>query len=61
MLIEEVWALTGTVEVEVGGPRVTCDCLALRFVNNLTVDNFERLEVFVSVGICAGALELLYL
>ena len=53
-----MWALTGTVEVEVGGPRVTCDCLALRFVNNLTVDNFERLEVFVSVGISAGALEL---
>ena len=53
-----MWALTGTVEVEVGGPRVTCDCLALRFVNNLTVDNFERLEVFVSVRVCAGALEL---
>ena len=58
MLIEEVWALTGTVEVEVGGPRVTCDCLTLRFVNNLTVDNFERLEVFISVGIYAVALEL---
>ena len=58
MFIREVWALTGTVEVEVGGPRVTCDCLALRFVNNFTVDNFERLEVFVSVGISAGALEL---
>ena len=58
MFIKEVWALTGTVEVEVGGPRVTCNCLALRFVNNLTVDNFERLEVFVSVGIFAGALEL---
>ena len=56
-----MWALTGTVEVEVGGPRVTCDCLALRFVNNFTVDNFERLEVFVSVGICAVALELGYL
>ena len=58
MLIREVVLLTRTVEVEVRGPRVTCDCLALSFVNNLTVDNFERLEVLISVGICAGALEL---
>jgi len=58
VLIGKVLALTRTVEVEVGSPRVTCDCLALSFVNNLTVDNFERLEVFVSVGISAVALKL---